>query len=271
LCNFYLRNRLIKKGVTDARSFDDMSISFQDQTGIVTGAASGLGRAIAIQLSERGVKLALLDKDEEGLASTAAALACEQIVVPLDITREEEVRSAISLVAARWGRIDLLVNSAGITGRTNMKSHEVDTANLLTVWQVNFMGSYYTSKYVLPVMLQRNYGRILHIASIAGKEGNAGMLAYSSSKAAVIGMTKVQGKEYATTGITVNALAPAVIRTALVDAMPGEQVRYMTDKIPMQRCGTLDEAAAHAVFIVSPQTSFTTGFTFDLSGGRATY
>jgi 3-oxoacyl-[acyl-carrier protein] reductase len=133
------------------------------------------------------------------------------------------------------------------------------------------MGSWYTSKYVLPVMLQRNYGRILHIASIAGKEGNAGMLAYSSSKAAVIGMTKVQGKEYATAGITVNALAPAVIRTALVDAMPEEQVRYMTDKIPMQRCGTLDEAADHAVFIVSPQNSFTTGFTFDLSGGRATY
>ncbi|MBN8856449.1 MAG: 3-oxoacyl-ACP reductase [Sphingobacteriales bacterium 50-39] len=248
-----------------------MRISFQDQTGIITGAASGLGRAIAIKLSERGVKLALFDKDEGGLASTAAALSGEYLVIPVDISEEEQVRSAVSLVAAQWGRIDLLVNSAGITGRTNIKSHEVDTENLLTVWRVNFMGSYYTSKYVLPVMLQRNYGRILHIASIAGKEGNAGMLAYSSSKAAVIGMAKVQGKEYATTGITVNALAPAVIRTALVDAMPEEQVSYMTDKIPMQRCGTLDEAADHAVFIVSPQTSFTTGFTFDLSGGRATY
>ncbi len=133
------------------------------------------------------------------------------------------------------------------------------------------MGSYLTSKYVLPVMLKNNYGRILHIASIAGKEGNAGMLAYSSSKAAVIGMTKVQGKEYAGTGITINALAPAVIRTALVDAMPAQQVKYMTDKIPMRRCGTLEEAANHAAFIVSEQNSFTTGFTFDLSGGRATY
>lgn len=248
-----------------------MSVSFQQQTGIVTGAASGLGRAIALRLSERGVKLALFDRDEKGLALTAATLPNEYSIIPMDITDEEQVRSAVAAVAAKWGRIDVLVNSAGITGRTNIKTHEVDTEDLLKVWRVNFMGSWYTSKYALPVMLQHNYGRILHIASIAGKEGNAGMLAYSSSKAAVIGMTKVQGKEYATTGITVNALAPAVIRTALVDAMPEEQVRYMTDKIPMQRCGTLDEAVDHAVFIVSPQTSFTTGFTFDLSGGRATY
>ncbi|HVU58719.1 MAG TPA: SDR family NAD(P)-dependent oxidoreductase [Puia sp.] len=248
-----------------------MSTIFEGQTGIVTGAASGLGRAIAIRLSANGVKLALFDKDAAGLASITAALSAEHKVFPVDITDEEQVRSAVSMAAAEWGRIDLLVNSAGITGRTNIKSHEVDTEDLLRVWRVNFMGSYHTSKYVLPVMLRHNYGRILHIASIAGKEGNAGMLAYSSSKAAVIGMTKVQGKEYATTGITVNALAPAVIRTALVDAMPEEQVRYMTDKIPMQRCGTLDEAADHALFIVSPQTSFTTGFTFDLSGGRATY
>ena len=138
-------------------------------------------------------------------------------------------------------------------------------------FSVNFMGSFFTSKYVLPQMLKNNYGRILHIASIAGKEGNAGMLAYSASKAAVIGMTKVQGKEYAETNITVNALAPAVIRTAMVDAMPDAQVKYMTDKIPMKRCGTLEEAADMACFIVSSQNSFSTGFTFDLSGGRATY
>ena len=120
-------------------------------------------------------------------------------------------------------------------------------------------------------MLKRNYGRILHIASVAGKEGNAGMLAYSASKAAVIGMTKVQGKEYAETGITINALAPAVIKTPMVEAMPEAQVKYMTDKIPMKRCGTLDEIAHMAAFIVSPETAFTTGFTFDMTGGRATY
>ncbi|HVY75670.1 MAG TPA: SDR family oxidoreductase, partial [Puia sp.] len=160
---------------------------------------------------------------------------------------------------------------AGITGKTNIKSHEVSSENLRAVFDVNFMGSYLTSKYVLPWMLKRNYGRILHIASIAGKEGNAGMLAYSASKAAVIGMTKVQGKEYAETGITINALAPAVIRTPLVEVMPEEQVKYMTDKIPMKRCGTLEEVADCAAFIISPANSFTTGFTFDLSGGRATY
>jgi 3-oxoacyl-[acyl-carrier protein] reductase len=120
-------------------------------------------------------------------------------------------------------------------------------------------------------MLHQNYGRILHIASIAGKEGNAGMIAYSSSKAAVIGMTKVQGKEYAETGITINALAPAVIQTPLVDMMPPEQVKYMTDKIPAKRCGSLEEVVNIAAYIVSPMNSFTTAFTFDLSGGRATY
>jgi 3-oxoacyl-[acyl-carrier protein] reductase len=120
-------------------------------------------------------------------------------------------------------------------------------------------------------MLKNNYGRILHIASVAGKEGNAGMLAYSASKAAVIGMTKVQGKEYAENGITVNALAPAVIRTPMVDALPEQQVKYMTDKIPMKRCGTLDEIAHMACFIISPGTAFTSGFTFDMTGGRATY
>jgi 2-dehydro-3-deoxy-L-rhamnonate dehydrogenase (NAD+) len=120
-------------------------------------------------------------------------------------------------------------------------------------------------------MLERHYGRILHIASVSGKEGNAGMLAYSASKAAVIGMTKAQSKEYAETGITVNALAPAVIRTPMVEALPEEHAKYMTNKIPMRRCGTLEEVSHMAAFIVSPGSSFTTGFTFDLTGGRATY
>jgi 3-oxoacyl-[acyl-carrier protein] reductase len=139
------------------------------------------------------------------------------------------------------------------------------------VFRVNVRGPFLTAKHVLPAMKRDGYGRILHIASIAGKEGNAGMLAYSASKAAVIGMTKVQGKEYAGTGITVNALAPAVVQTPMVDAMPEAQVKYMTDKIPMKRCCTLEEVADMAAFIVSPAASFTTAFTFDLTGGRATY
>ncbi|MGC3945767.1 MAG: SDR family NAD(P)-dependent oxidoreductase [Chryseolinea sp.] len=244
-------------------------LSFTNQVAIVTGGASGLGLTIANKLASMGARLAIIDKEIDSL-STQPALA-DMARFAVDITNEEKVSQTIHKIGNQFGKIDILVNSAGITGITNIKSHETDAANVRQVFDVNFMGSYYTSKHTIPWMLSKHYGRILHIASIAGKEGNAGMLAYSSSKAAVIGMTKVQGKEYAETGITVNALAPAVVQTALVDAMPPEQVRYMTDKIPMKRCGTLDEVANLSLYIVSPMNSFTTGFTFDLTGGRATY
>jgi 2-dehydro-3-deoxy-L-rhamnonate dehydrogenase (NAD+) len=238
---------------------------------VITGAASGLGLAIARKMDAEGMRLVLIDMDSRQLQETVNMFTAAPMLFEADITNERAVDDAIKSIVGEWGRIDALVNSAGITGMTNLKSHETNTENIRKVFEVNFMGAYFTSKYVLPVMLQQNYGRILHIASVAGKEGNAGMLAYSASKAAVIGMTKVQGKEYAETGITINAIAPAVIRTALVDKMPPEQVKYMTDKIPMKRCGTLEELADIAAFILSPSCSFTTGFTFDLSGGRATY
>lgn len=243
----------------------------QNKVAVITGAASGLGLAITKRLALEHARLALIDKNSNALANVQSQLTCENEIYPVDITTEKDVHNTIDKIATHFGTIDILINSAGITGKTNIKSHLTETENLRSVFDVNFMGSFFTSKYALPVMIKNNYGRILHIASIAGKEGNAGMIAYSASKAAVIAMTKVQGKEYAETGITINALAPAVIRTALVDAMPEEQVKYMTDKIPMKRCGTLDEFAAMAVFIVSDENSFTTGFTFDLSGGRATY
>lgn len=244
---------------------------FNGQVVIITGAASGIGLAIAHKLLAAGAQLGLLDFNEEALANTFGQYGSAALRVGVDVTSESSVQDAIGQVHTHFGQIDGLINCVGITGITNVKSHEVSTENLQKVFDVNFMGSYYTSKAVIPFMLARQYGRILHIASIAGKEGNAGMLAYSASKAAVIGMTKVQGKEYAEQGITVNALAPAVIQTPLVDAMPEAQVKYMTDKIPMKRFGTLDEAANLAAYIVSPLNSFTTGFTFDLSGGRATY
>lgn len=244
-------------------------LSFTHQVALVTGAASGIGLTIARKLAEAGAKLILVDKQTDSLAGDAILKGMTRYAV--DITNELSVADIVRKVAGQTGRIDILINSAGITGITNVKTHETDAANVKQVFDVNFMGSYYTSKYVLPVMLKNGYGRILHIASVAGKEGNAGMLAYSASKAAVIGMTKVQGKEYAENGITVNALAPAVVQTALVDSMPEAQVKYMTDKIPMKRCGTLDEVANLALYIVSPLNSFTTGFTFDLTGGRATY
>ena len=241
------------------------------QVAIVTGAASGLGLAIARRLHDEGANVALLDLNHEAIERASSHIGSNAISFTLDLTKQDQVENVVSQISERHGRIDILVNSAGVTGITNIKTHEVDPANLRFVFEVNFMASYFTARAVLPHMLKRNYGRILHIASIAGKEGNAGMLAYSASKAAVIGMTKVQGKEYAETGITVNALAPAVIQTPMVDAMPTEQVKYMTDKIPMKRCGTLDEIAHISAFILSPGASFTTGFTFDMTGGRATY
>jgi len=242
-----------------------------NQVAIVTGAASGLGAAIAKKLSDHGARVALCDLNQGAVSMLAEELMAGCRPYAVDLTDENAVKKTVAQIEGDFGRIDILVNSAGITGETNIKSHEVNTDNLRIVFDINFMGSYYTSKMALPIMLKNNYGRILHIASIAGKEGNAGMLAYSASKAAVIGMTKVQGKEYAETGITINALAPAVIRTPLVEAMPEAQVKYMTDKIPMKRCGTLEEVAEMVAWIVSPQCAFTTGFTFDLSGGRATY
>ncbi|MEO6313731.1 MAG: SDR family NAD(P)-dependent oxidoreductase [Chitinophagaceae bacterium] len=248
-----------------------MKNSFEGQIAMVTGAASGLGFVVAKRLYNEGVKLVMIDQNEEELHQAALQLPGTNALFAMDVSNEQLVKQAVAAAVTALGAIDILVNCAGITGITAVKSHEAATADVQKVFNINFFGSWYTSKYVLPHMLANNYGRILHFASIAGKEGNAGMLAYSASKAAVIGMTKVQGKEYADTGITVNALAPAVIRTALVDAMPADQVKYMTDKIPMKRCGTIGEVADIATYIVSPRNSFTTGFVFDLSGGRATY
>jgi 2-dehydro-3-deoxy-L-rhamnonate dehydrogenase (NAD+) len=245
--------------------------NLNNQVAIITGAASGLGFEIAKKLANLGVHLALMDISAPDVVLIQAHNAAKILFYKTDVADENAVAKNIESIFVDFGTVDILVNCAGITGKTNIKSHLVDSDDLRRVFDINFMGSYHTSKHVLPIMFQKNYGRILHIASIAGKEGNAGMLAYSASKAAVIGMARVQGKEYAETGITINALAPAVIKTALVDAMPGAQVTYMTDKIPMKRCGTLQEAANLVAYIVSPENSFTTGFTFDLSGGRATY
>ena len=244
---------------------------WQEQVAVITGGADGLGYALAQKLAQLGVTVALFDLDAEKLQRAHDSLGEPCLVFNADVTCPESVARAVDELVVQTGRIDILVNCAGITGRTQIKSHEVELADFDRVMNINLRGSLITFQAVMPHMLRNNYGRVLHIASISGKEGNAGMLAYSTSKAAVIGMAKVQGKEYADTGVTVNALAPAVIRTAMVANLPDAQVKYMTDKIPMGRCGTLEEFAATAAFIVSPEASFNTGFCFDLSGGRATY
>jgi 2-dehydro-3-deoxy-L-rhamnonate dehydrogenase (NAD+) len=248
-----------------------MKKNWNEQRAIITGAASGIGLAIAKKLRNLGVRILLCDLDSEKLETARKAVGENSQALHVDVTDLKAVETAVNSLVNQTGPIDILVNSAGITGMTNVKSHEVDPANVDLVFRVNFFGAFYATRAVLPGMLRQNYGRILHIASIAGKEGNPGMMAYSASKAAVICMTKAQGKELAEAGITVNALAPAVIRTPMVEAMPPAQVTYMTDKIPMKRCGTLEEISDMAAFIVSPEASFTTGFTFDLTGGRATF
>jgi 3-oxoacyl-[acyl-carrier protein] reductase len=248
-----------------------MSKTWNQQTAIVTGGASGIGLSIARKLHGLGVRVILFDRDPAGLEAARKHLGGNCATMAADVTDLASVERAVADLTEDGSAIDILVNSAGVTGITNTKSHEVDPADVEKVFRVNFFGSYHMSRAVIPGMVKQGYGRVLHIASIAGKEGNAGMMAYSASKAAVIGMTKTQGKELAETGVTVNALAPAVIRTPMVDSMPDAQVKYMTDKIPMKRCGTLEEIAEMAAFIVSPGASFTTAFTFDLTGGRATY
>jgi NAD(P)-dependent dehydrogenase (short-subunit alcohol dehydrogenase family) len=248
-----------------------MSGRFQDHVAIITGGADGLGFALARRLTEEGAFVAVFDFLEEKLQQVRTVLGATGVGVKVDVTDPEAARAMVQQLVAQKGRVDVLVNCAGITGRTGIRSHEVLLDDFDRVMNVNVRGSFIMFQAVISHMLARNYGRVLHIASISGKEGNAGMLAYSVSKAAVIAMAKVQGKECAETGVTVNALAPAVIRTAMVEALPEAQVKYMTEKIPMKRCGTLDEFAAMAAFIVSPENSFTTGFTFDLTGGRATY
>jgi 2-dehydro-3-deoxy-L-rhamnonate dehydrogenase (NAD+) len=244
---------------------------FLNQTALVTGAASGLGAAIAQKLIQAGATVALVDINLDNLKTVATKLGENALPFQMDITNNNEVESSVKLILEKLGKIDILVNAAGITGQTNTPTHQMPVEMVRKVFEVNFWGALHLTKAILPSMLANNYGRILNIASIAGKEGNPGMLGYSTSKAALIGMTKAQGKEYAETGITVNALAPAVIMTPLVEALPEATVKYMTDKIPMKRAGTLEEVADLVVFIVSLQNSFTTGFCYDLSGGRATY
>jgi 3-oxoacyl-[acyl-carrier protein] reductase len=241
---------------------------------LVVGAASGIGLAAAEHLAGRGVTVGCLDRNESGSAAVARHIAeggGRALAIACDVTNAASVTGAVNKAMADFGRIDGVVNCAGVTGRTNLRAHEVDLDDFDAVYRVNLRGALLVSQAVLPIMLEQNYGRLLHVASIAGKEGNAGMTAYSASKAGLIGLVKSMARDYAETGITINALAPAVIQTPMVDQLPQATVDYMTQKIPMRRLGTLAEVAAMIAWIVSPECSFSTGFTFDLSGGRATY
>jgi NAD(P)-dependent dehydrogenase (short-subunit alcohol dehydrogenase family) len=247
---------------------------FEGQIAIVTGGADGIGKSIARRLIREGANVTLFDADEQMLARTAREFAQDDLpvqIMTVDVSSEQEVELAVAAVVLERERLDIAVHCAGVVGPNGVQITDVDIAEFDRVYQMNLRGTFLIAKYCLTAMRKRNYGRLLLFASIAGKEGNAGMCCYSATKAGVIGLAKSIGKEFAETGITVNAIAPAVIRTALVDSMNPEQVKYMTDKIPMKRCGTLDEVTALSCWIVSKEAGFNTAFTFDLSGGRAVY
>ncbi len=252
-------------------SFSDR---FKGQIAVVTGGAQGIGRAVVERLAMEGAHVGVLDRDASLAEATCRELAASGLSVePIvcDVTSDSGVANSFAKFAARHSKFDVLVHCAAVVGPTGAKIDSVSTADFAAVCNINLVGSFIVTKHALTHMQPRNYGRILLVASIAGKEGNAGMACYSASKAGVIGLVKSVGKEFAETNITINAMAPATIRTAMVAAMPEHQVKYMTDRIPKKRCGTIAEAAALACWIVSAEASFNTGFTFDLTGGRAVY
>lgn len=247
---------------------------FKGQVAIVTGGGSGIGLAIAARIAQESGSIVLADINEKALASARESLRDtpgQVAAMQVDVTNESAVRELVRSVQDRYGHLDVVVNCAGILGKTATNILDYDLASFRQVLDVNLIGSFLVTKYAIQDMLPRNYGRILLLASISGKEGNPGMAGYSVSKAGVIGLAKAIGKEYAHTQITVNALAPALIDTPLLAHATEESINYMTSKIPMRRLGTVAETAAIACWIVSREASFNTGAVFDLSGGRASY
>ena len=247
---------------------------FENQTAIVTGGASGIGAGIAERIAREGGLVTLFDTNEQSLVVKARAWAKEGLKVDafvVDVTSEDQVSSAVNEVVDRYGKLDIVINSAGVVGPTATHILEYDTADFRRVVDVNLTGSFIITKYAIAPMVRQDYGRILLIASIGGKEGNPGMAGYAASKSGVMGLVKGIGKEYAKSGITVNGLAPAVVQTPMNEDTAPDMLEYMTSKIPKGRLCTIDEVAALSCWIVSPEASFNTGFVFDISGGRATY
>ena len=234
---------------------------FEERVAVVTGGTSGIGAAIVARLTSEGAKVAVWDRDPPAHAAHFEAL---------DLTDPKAVEHAAEATAKALGKIDILVTSAGITG-PNVPTSQYATADWLRVMDVNVNAVFYCNRAVVPYMQQNNYGRIVNIASVAGKEGNPNASAYSASKAAVIGLTKSLGKELAKTEIRVNCVTPAAVRTAIFDQMTEEHIAFMLSKIPMGRFGTVDEVASLICWLASEEAAFSTAAVFDCSGGRATY
>lgn len=245
------------------------STSLEGQVILVTGAASGIGKQIAIDLSARGAKVVASDRNLPALQEISHKHSMSAYEV--DFLDEKSIVDLVSKVETEVGAISAVVNCVGILGKNGDPIESLDIQDFDYVYAVNLRGAVILTKAVIAGMAQRGYGRILHIASISGKEGNPYLVAYSATKAGMIGMVKSVGKEYATSGITINAMAPALIESPMSESFSEQQMAALKSKIPMERLGKGQEVADLAAWIISPACSFTTGFTFDLSGGRATY
>ena len=245
-------------------------LDFKDRSAVVTGGAAGIGLAVARRLAASGARVALWDRDPKALAEARSQIGSDTLTAALDVTDADAVQRATDATLAAFGSIDALVCSAGITGpNVTLAEYPVDAWK--QVFDVNVHGVFLCNRAVVPAMQKKDYGRIVNIASVAGKEGNPNASAYSASKAAVIGLTKSLGKELAKTGIRANCVTPAAVRTAIFDQMSQQHIDFMLGKIPLGRFGTVDEIAAMVCWLASEDCSFSTGAVFDLSGGRATY
>ncbi len=247
-------------------------LDLANRVAVVTGGCSGIGLAIARRMAASGATLSLWDRDAVALATAAAELGKTTRVhtAMVDVSDYPQVERAAQDTAAALGKIDILVNSAGIAGAT-VPTWEFPVDEWIRVHNINVHGTFFTCRAVVPFLQKNGYGRIVNIASVAGKEGNPNASAYSSSKAAVLGFTKSLGKELAKSNITVNAVTPAAVRTPIFDQVPQTHIDYMLSRIPLGRFGTVEEIASAVCWLCTEDASFTTASTLDLSGGRATY
>jgi 3-oxoacyl-[acyl-carrier protein] reductase len=248
------------------------AIDLKGQKAVVTGAARGIGYAIAERFVASGAAVAIWDIDEPAARGALERLSRkgDGLALKVDVTDEGSVKNAVEATTKRLGQVDILVNNAGIAG-SNIKTWEYSSAEWRRIVEIDLIGVYLCCAAILPGMVARGYGRIVNIASVAGKEGNPNASAYSAAKAGVIGLTKSIGKEVARNGVVVNCVTPAAVETDIFAQMSKEHIDYMLTKIPMGRFGKVEEVAALVSWLASKDCSFSTGAAFDISGGRATY